>query len=727
MKRYTELIAGNRYLLYLILVLLIIGAGLGIKQIEINPEFEMFRPRESEYADVLDHMEKEFNNSEQITILLEHEGEKLHIDQLKEYRKLQTFLNNNTDIESIQGPAPETIRSESSVIEFDKINENDLVQLKNYYQNLGKISPVIFLEGNIYASYTVFPRDNFALDEIKAVEDFLEENNFDYYITGDIYMREKIVDYVKMILFLLPPLAFLLLLFVFKTQIGSLKGTLISILPAIIAAQWTVGIVGWSGREVSIVTVLAPIFTIVIGSADGLHFVSHVQEARSAGENKFDSVVQTLRIVGMPLLITTVTSMAGFLSLLVMDTEAINDLALFAALGIFLAGVVTWIVLPLVLTGSIKMQRREARGKWISTGIKKLWGKSSLVILVIIILVALFGIRNLKTEFNQLMIYRDFTVVHQSFEKIMDVNQGSVPVFVYLETEDDPLEPQLANSVLDFGSDLMADERVGKILSVYDFYSIMYAQNRGLDFPRYPQNMRAIDMIYSITAAEGDNQTANFVRREEKKTRMMIFPQDLDNDTLDFIEREVNSFSRQNERITARVTGAQYLMRDLNQEMINNQSNTLGVAFLIIFILLLISLKSVKYSLIALMPIIFTVIFLLGFLGLSGISLNVITATIFSITIGVGIDYAVHFTSVWKNYKQQGMTSREAVNKAYDYTSRPILANALGLSVGLSALQFSPLRIHFHVSILMWVAMISGVFLSLSFLPTVLSWIVDGE
>ncbi|MFW5856212.1 MAG: efflux RND transporter permease subunit, partial [Bacillota bacterium] len=416
-----------------------------------------------------------------------------------------------------------------------------------------------------------------------------------------------------------------------------------------------------------------------------------------------------------------------FLSLLVMDTKAINDLALFAALGIFLAGVVTWIVLPLVLTGSIKMQRREARGKWISTGIKKLWGKSSLVILVIIILVALFGIRNLKTEFNQLMIYRDFTVVHQSFEKIMDVNQGSVPVFVYLETEDDPLEPQLANSVLDFGSDLMADERVGKVLSVYDFYSIMYAQNRGLDFPRYPQNMRAIDMIYSITAAEGDNQTANFVRREEKKTRMMIFPQDLDNDTLDFIEREVNSFSRQNEGITARVTGAQYLMRDLNQEMINNQSNTMGVAFLIIFILLLISLKSVKYSLIALMPIIFTVIFLLGFLGLSGISLNVITATIFSITIGVGIDYAVHFTSVWKNYKQQGMTSREAVNKAYDYTSRPILANALGLSVGLSALQFSPLRIHFHVSILMWVAMISGVFLSLSFLPTVLSWIVDGE
>ena len=121
------------------------------------------------------------------------------------------------------------------------------------------------------------------------------------------------------------------------------------------------------------------------------------------------------------------------------------------------------------------------------------------------------------------------------------------------------------------------------------------------------------------------------------------------------------------------------------------------------------------------MPIIFTVVFLLGFLGWSGISLNVITATIFSITLGVGVDYAVHFTSVWQDYKKKGLSSREAVDKAYAYTSRPVLANALGLSVGLSALLFSPLRIHLYVSLLMWVSMVSGVFFSLSLLPTVLS------
>jgi predicted RND superfamily exporter protein len=111
---------------------------------------------------------------------------------------------------------------------------------------------------------------------------------------------------------------------------------------------------------------------------------------------------------------------------------------------------------------------------------------------------------------------------------------------------------------------------------------------------------------------------------------------------------------------------------------------------------------------------------LFGFLGLSNISLNLFTATIFSITIGVGIDYAVHFTSVWMNFKNKGYDSEQAVEKAYNYTSRPIMANAFGLAIGLSALLMSPLKIHLYVSMLMWVSMISGVFLSLSFLPTIL-------
>ena len=125
-------------------------------------------------------------------------------------------------------------------------------------------------------------------------------------------------------------------------------------------------------------------------------------------------------------------------------------------------------------------------------------------------------------------------------------------------------------------------------------------------------------------------------------------------------------------------------------------------------------------SLIAMLPVFFTTLFMFAFLGISGISLNLFTATIFSITIGVGIDYAIHFTSIYQSYKNEGLTSDDAVKKAYSFAARPIIANALGFSIGLSALMLSPLKVHLYVSSLMWVSMILSSVLSLSFLPTVL-------
>jgi predicted RND superfamily exporter protein len=196
---------------------------------------------------------------------------------------------------------------------------------------------------------------------------------------------------------------------------------------------------------------------------------------------------------------------------------------------------------------------------------------------------------------------------------------------------------------------------------------------------------------------------------------ILIYPKDFSNQTLDEISNVVDGSS-----MDIKVTGSSYLMRDLNSELAVGQLNSSIIALVAIFILMLISLRSLVIAFIATVPIIVTVIFMYGFLGLSGISLNIITATIFSITIGVGIDYAVHYTSVFRAYKKEGLSSNDAALKALHYTERPIIANAFGVSIGLSALFVSPLLIHNYVSILMWVSMICSVFLSLSFLPTLL-------
>jgi len=491
---------------------------------------------------------------------------------------------------------------------------------------------------------------------------------------------------------------------------GNLKATFFSILPAGNAALWTLGIVGWSGLEVSIITVLAPIFTIVIGSADGLHFVSHLQESLKEGKDKITSIIKTLKMVGIPMIITTVTSMVGFLSLLVMNTQAIYDLALFASLGIFLAGIATWFVLPLILSGNIDVPYKIKSKKLFTSIIKRLWGKASIAILILLLLIAAFGIQHIKTEFNMPMIYRDFTSVHKSFEKIKEITGGSLPLYLLINTEENPLEEKYAQSILKIQKDLENENLAAKTMSVYDIYSLIYSNFINTEKREYP-NMTRIKMINRMAFSEGGyNPTQQFIKQAENYTRVFIFPKNLQNKTLEDISNFIGNKKEEFEGMNMSLTGVQYLMHDLNQNMLNNQKNTLILAFILVFFLLLISLRKIIPSIISILPIGFTVIILFGFLGISNISLNLFTATIFSITIGVGIDYAVHFTSVWMSFKKKGYNTQEAVDKAYDYTSRPIMANAFGLSLGLSALLLSPLRIHLYVSFLMWVSMISGVF-----------------
>jgi len=734
MKRYVAFIGTHRRPLFALFALLNILALIGLFQVKIETEFSVFTPDKSEHMSVMKEMEEIFPSSEQITLLVNTEKSELSVHLLKQLRSIQKYLESVPHVNTVTGPAPETMYLGNTQLSIQEADKNDVNNIKEYYQIMENLAPLTKADDTIYANFSLFPGKQFKTEDIHKIETYLKDSGLKHYITGGLYMQQKIFDYILMILFFMPPIALILILGVFRFQMGSMKSTILSILPAGIGALWTLGIIGWLGNEVSIITVLAPVFTIVIGSADGLHFVSHIQDEEKEGKSRTDSIIQTLRMVGIPMVITTVTSMAGFLSLLVMNNSGIRDLAVFASLGILIAGVVTWYTLPLILSGNIqlpykhittqdnkKTEIKPTKGK----GLRKLWGIPSLIIFIGVITAAVLGSGRVKTEFNQLMIYRSYTQVEKNFKKIMKINNGSIPVFAFVKTKEDPLKPEYAQAIKRLSNTLQKTGAVTKTAGVYNFFSSAYAYMSGSPKPEYPPNLFTANMMHMMVQKAEGNITDNLIDRKNKAIRLLVFPKDLSNNTLDTISATVNDFSSQSNNINVQITGVQYLMRDLNESMITNQTRTLMIAFTLIFVLLFISIRKFLPALISLIPIGATTFFLYGFLGLSGISINVITATIFSITIGVGIDYAVHFTSVWQNFRNRGYTSHEAAEHSYGYTARPILANALGLALGLTALQLSPLEIHMYVSLLMWAAMLASVFLSLSVLPSILRLLPD--
>ncbi len=742
MQGYVRFVERNRRVLLAVFVVISLVAVAGVVQLKINADLDIFRVADSKYQRVLERMDALFGTSDQIIVLIESDAEGLSTDVVRELRRAQAFMEGLPGVEMVQGPAPQTISMGMWEVDLTgSLTTQDLERLREHYEGMGKLSTLVEHDGRLNGVFTIYPTEDFDHAALGELERFLDAEGYAYSVTGDLFMQQKIVDYIQRILYFLPPTALLLVLLVFRSQMRSMKATIFSILPAGVAAVWTLGIVGWLGDPVSIITVLAPIFTIVIGSADGLHFVSHVQDSQSEGKATQESLAVTLRMVGVPMIITTVTSMAGFLALLVMNTAAIRDLALFASLGIFLAGVASWYVLPVILVGGLRLggaadrkamagDAAAAAGNGRARGplrlLPRLWGWWSVGAAVLLVAFGILGLQLLSTQFSQLSIFRDRTDVHRSFERITEVNGGSIPVYLLIEAEEDLLAPDRGRRVLELEEELAALPEVGKVVSAYDALALINAGMFGRPSPTYPERAEGVDLIWNVISGQG-NPVGHLINREAGAARMIVFPTDLQNETLDAIADRAREFDRANEDLRIEVTGSQYLMRELNRSMLGNQGRTILLAFGIILILLLISLRAFRPALISLLPIGVTTLVIFGFMGVAGISLSLFTATMFSITIGIGIDYAVHFTSVWKRFTEDGSDAATAAERAFAYTGRPIVANAFGLAIGLSALMLSPLRIHLYMSALMWVAMVAAVFLSLSFLPTILRKVGTGS
>ncbi len=680
-------------------------------------------PDDSAFKQVTDEMESYFPGVENIMFIVNTEEASLSLSLVERLHTFQQFLNEHEHIQYANGPTPDIMMNGRQIIRLNKLDEEDLAGISSYYESMGELSPMTLHQGSLYGVFEAFPEDTFTNDDIHEIEDELNRLGLKYAISGETYMQLKILDYILKILLMIPPIALLLILLVFRSQMRSMKATIFSVLPAGIGALWTMGIIGWIGHDISIITVLAPIFTIVIGSADGLHFVSHVQDEQERKVPKIEALVQTLRMVGIPMIITTITSMVGFLVLLVMNNASLRGLALSASLGVLLAGIATWFVLPLILTGSVELGNHRTK-KQIAEAkkqiqVKRLWGRPSLILVLLLLVVSAFGIPRLTTEFSMLSLYKEYTDVQKGFNLAMDVNDGSIPLFLFVEHSENPLEPAQAEAIIELTETLKASGHVGKIISPYTFISLINKSLSG-DDANYPQTMKVAQSLYNITARRAQNPLEYLIDTEAMKSRIILFPTDLDNATLDAIMSISKEFEAAHPGIKVSPTGAQYLFRELNQSIVKGQTSSIILAFIIIYLLLLIALRNPKTSLLALLPIAVSVITLYGAMGILGLSLNLITTTIFGITIGVGIDYAIHFIFIWNSFKKEGLSSEQSAEKAISYTSRPIMTNGFGIAIGLSALLFSPLLIHLYVTQMMWVSMIMSMALSLTFLPTVL-------
>jgi len=688
-EKYTSFVFKNRKRIFALVLVINILALFGLFRLHFTTEFSILMPQKSHQKEIYDRMDTIFKSGEQLAVMVKMNTDPLSREGLNKVFEIKERLSSIEGVKTVITPVPEKFPVGFRLVETKGMAEKEYEDFLSYVQSVKDLLNVKKTDDGYYALFMILPEESVPPEKIEKVL-----SDYEHYLSGTQYLEDQIFRYLLFMIFTLPPFAVVLLLNVFRVQLGRFKYAIFSLIPAGFAALWTLGIVmGWFGQDLSIITFLVPIFTIVMGSADGLHFVSHFLERKRDSETTFNAVKNTLESVGRAMILTTLTTMAGFLSFLTLNSESMKQMGVLASIGIGLAGVSTWIVLPVILS---RVEKVEPKNK--ESGVFRVFQKLSkraLVVTTVSVLIFLPGLFFLKADLNILKLYKSYTRVRKNVEKIEEVFGRALPVYVLFESEN-LFDPSFAQKVLSMEEDLKKEG-----FDAFSMYDIISKLNERLFKEKgYPKILARALILKRLLP---DEYTENLV--SGNTGRAFVFLNDLDREILVKVENVVEKHGFQ-------VTGIPYIIKEMNDSIVPQQLLSVFLAISMVFLLLVLFQRSFLYPAKAIVPVGISLVSLFGFMGLSGIPLNLITANMAGIVIGVGIDYAIHVTELFRYYGDMEKTVRIA--------STPVLANAFGLSIGLSALILSPFTFHTYLVAIMWVTMTVSSFMSLVILPKLL-------
>jgi predicted RND superfamily exporter protein len=207
------------------------------------------------------------------------------------------------------------------------------------------------------------------------------------------------------------------------------------------------------------------------------------------------------------------------------------------------------------------------------------------------------------------------------------------------------------------------------------------------------------------------------------KTRMYIMMNSADPELYKEIKKDILNFAEKNMEplgYSVQTAGSQDLLLVLNDLIVNGQMLSLLFAFIAVFLIIAIDYKSLSAGIIGILPIVITLLLNFGVMGWLGIPLDVVTAMIASITIGIGIDYSIHFLSAFKRHAQEENDIDTITKKVLSTTGKAIIFNSTSVAAGFIILLFSQFTMLNTFGLLVAVTMFCSALLSLTLVPVVI-------
>ena len=482
--------------------------------------------------------------------------------------------------------------------------------------------------------------------------------------------------------------------------------------------------------ELSMVGSMLNSLVTVIGIATAMHVIVHYRELRKeaeASEGKSFAAIasQTLNDLFRPIFWTCATTAVGFGSLFVSEITPVRSFALMMCLATGIVLVCCAFILPAAL-GSGQRLRQPARAPLESSLEKTLAGTcqwlerhplATGLSCLLVVAAVLPGVFMLKTETDFSRNFRESSSIVQSL-RFVESKLGSAGTWEVAFDTPEELSDEFLEDVEDLSERLreVGEQAEGfRVLSVTDVANLP---------PRILGPARTLSRL-SRQQPELINSLYN---EESRRMRIMLrsreqqsadIKEQLIRDVRVTVDDFVDEHPEFNNKATA--SGMFVLLTEVIQSLLKDQRNSFICATIGILSCMTVAFRSLRIGVIGLVPNIFPVVILLGSLGWLGIPVNIGTAMIASVSMGLTVDSAIHYITAFERERRRTSVS-QALLAAHNGAGRAVVFAHLALVAGfmvLTASRFIPLV---YFGGLMSLSMITAIFGDLVLLPLLLRW-----
>jgi len=570
---------------------------------------------------------------------------------------------------------------------------------------------------------------------LKGIEQHIEEAGFQSYkMAGKIHGQHHYIDKMGSELKFFAILSMILLsIFLFV----SFRNVWAIFLPISVVAFTVIvllGIMSALDQPITVLSTILPTILFVVGISDVVHLLERYILELRAGKSKKTALKIAVKEVGMATFLTSLTTAIGFLTLLNSNIEPIANFGLFTAIGVCIAFVLTYTFFPAALLLSPAPLKLLKTSKNIWPNILKRsfyacqrYSKTIFVCFVLLGAVSAYFASNIKVNNYLLEDWDDEDPQKLQYIFFEDEFGGARPFEMALESKNGFLDYKAISFIDKLENYLDTAYKVNNIVSpILAIKTLNRASHGGkLEFYTIPSEPKEVERLSNKAKNYfKQNQARNLINEEGTIARISGRVKDVGGYI--FIQRneKLNAFIKENAPpgLDAKITGMPYLIDKNNLTLSSDMLIGLGIAFCAIAIIMTLLFRSFKMVVISLIPNLFPLLFIAGFMGITGIDLKVSTAIIFTIAFGIAVDDTIHFLSRYKLELRNGKTPYMARKTAYLQAGKAIIITSLILFSGFVSLGFSTFASTFYLGILVSITLILAVITDLFLLPIMLKW-----